>query len=403
MENKVKRRHFLQLVSATTFAAAGAPLLSLATNQEKNNRESILFLTKPYIQNPNHNAISIFWVTNKPAYSWLEITDPNGTTTKVFSANDGLIELQNKIHKVRLKDLKPETKYSYKVYSKEVLKVTPVVVKAEFGQTITDGPYEFTTAAAKPEEFSMLVLNDIHDRPESIAQLLKLNGDKHFDMVFLNGDMFNHVKDEEQVINHLIKPCTEVFSTGKPFLYLRGNHETRGILARNLNDYFENIDNSNYFTFTRGPVHFICLDSGEDKEDAHIEYAGLVDFDLYREQQLLWLKEQLKSAAFKKAKFKVVMMHIPHYHSGDWHGTMHCRKLFGPLFNKYKIDMLISGHTHTYGIHNPQDGHNFPIIIGGGPKDTLRTLTRLEATNKSLNITMTRDDGKIVGTYAIKR
>ena len=40
----------------------------------------------------------------------------------------------------------------------------------------------------------------------------------------------------------------------------------------------------------------------------------------------------------KKPPFRVVLIHISPYHSGDWHGTMHCREVFGPMLNKAKID-----------------------------------------------------------------
>ena len=89
----------------------------------------------------------------------------------------------------------------------------------------------------------------------------------------------------------------------------------------------------------------------------------------------------MKSSAYRKAKYKVVMMHIPTFYSGDGHGTLHCRKLFSPLFDKYKIDVLICGHTHTYGVHPPVAGkHRYPIIIGGGPTKGKRTLIKVKAT-----------------------
>ena len=48
----------------------------------------------------------------------------------------------------------------------------------------------------------------------------------------------------------------------------------------------------------------------------------------------------------------------------------HCRQLFNPLFNEYKIDALISGHTHKPGILLPDENHLYPIIIGGGNEKT---------------------------------
>ncbi len=107
---------------------------------------------------------------------------------------------------------------------------------------------------------------------------------------------------------------------------------------------------------------------------------GIVDFDAYRKEQQVWLEEVMQSRAYKKAKFKVVLMHIPPFYSGDWHGTMHCRELFNPVFNKYRVDMVISGHTHKHGVHPPvKEQHRYPIIIGGGPKEGQRTLIKLQA------------------------
>ena len=76
----------------------------------------------------------------------------------------------------------------------------------------------------------------------------------------------------------------------------------------------------------------------------------------------------------------MVMMHIPHYYSGEAHGTLHCRELFAPLFDKYKIDLFIAGHTHKFGVFDPVPGkHSYPIIIGGGPKEGTRTLIKVKA------------------------
>ena len=112
----------------------------------------------------------------------------------------------------------------------------------------------------------------------------------------------------------------------------------------------------------------------------------------------------MQSKAYKKAKYKVVLMHIPPQYSGIWHGPTHVKELFNPLFNKYKVDMVLSGHTHTYGVHPPVAGqHNYPVIIGGGPKEGSRTLIKLKADENALTMTMLDDSKKEVGTYTVKR
>lgn len=405
MSSKIfKRRDFIGLVSKTSIIGlGGASVLSSALAKEHKNElsDEHIFLTKPYLQNPGFNTMTVMWITAKDTYSWVEYREEGGELKTANAVTDGMVDANNRIHRIVLNDLKSEKRYTYKVFSKEITDYQPY--KITYGSTIESDENEFTTPGLNSEKVSLLIMNDIHDRPKSIPHLIGLNGKDPFDFVFFNGDMFDFQKDQEQIIQNMINPCTNTFASSVPFMYTRGNHETRGKFARQLPAYFNNIDAAQYFAFTHGPVHFIALDTGEDKEDSAPVYAGLVNFDAYRRKQAVWLEQQLKSSDYRKAKFKIVLMHIPHYHSGDWHGTMHCREVFGPLFNKYKIDLMISGHTHTYGIHKPQEGHNFPIVIGGGPNDGKRTLIKLKADKHALNLSMIKDDGQEVGTYEITR
>lgn len=404
--NLLHRRRFIGNFSKAGLlsAAAATPLRMMAEEihpTATGSAEGHFFLTLPYLQAFTPNSICINWITNKLCYSWVEYGETENLGSKAHHTSNGFVTANNRVNCIRLEGLKPATAYRYRVFSKEITCFQPY--KVTYGETISSDTYSFTTPASKSNTASWLVLNDIHDRPESFGHLVKLNGDDPYDYVFLNGDMFDYQTDEQQIINHLLKPCSESFATQKPFLFVRGNHETRGKYARELKQYFANINHGQYFSFTHGPMFNIVLDTGEDKEDTHPVYAGIVDFDAFRREQAVWLEEQMQSKPFKKAKYRVVMMHIPHYHSGTAHGTLHCRELFGPLFNKYKIDLLIAGHTHKYGVHKPEAGnHNFPIVIGGGPKNGNRTLIKIKADEQTLNLQMLRDDGVDVGKYVIR-
>lgn len=245
------------------------------------------------------------------------------------------------------------------------------------------------------------MMNDIHDRPKSIAHLLELDKGNQRDFVFFNGDVFDYQSDEKQIVNNMLQPCVDYFAKNTPFVYVRGNHETRGKFARDFAAYFDHVGNT---AFTLGPVRFVILDTGEDKEDAHPVYAGIVDFDQYRAEQAVWLEQEINRKEFKNAAFRVVMMHIPPRYSGDEHGAAHCTQLFEPLMNRGKVDLVLSGHTHRYKIHPPAKNlNNYPIIIGGGPKDGNRTLTKIKATNKQIQISMIDDSGKEVGSYLVAK
>jgi predicted phosphodiesterase len=398
------RREFLGNLSKAGILGSLAAFLPGSSSAEVLNTltarpaEGHVFLSKPYLQAPSADSMTIRWITNKLCYSWVEYGEGDALNKKAHEVNGGLVDAHNRINKVSLRGLKPGTKYSYRVLAREIIDFKPYALK--YGETITSDTYAFTTPELNPEQVSWLVMNDIHDRPQSIPLLMKLNGVQNYDYVFYNGDLFDHQTDEQQIIDHLLTPSTDTFASTKPFMFVRGNHETRGKFSRELPGYFSNTGDKGYFAYKWGPVFNIVLDTGEDKVDDHPVYAGIVDFDGYREEQERWLKEVVKTPAFKKAKFRVVMMHIPHYHSGDWHGPMHCRQLFAPIFAKYKIDMVISGHTHTHGVWPPSAEHPYPIIIGGGPKDGNRTLISVKADQKSLQLRMLKDDGTEVGKYS---
>jgi predicted phosphodiesterase len=418
MQTSQDRRRFLQ-----TLTKAGAATLSTAflpnplhasgpahLLEPADPAAGHIFLTQPYLQDPTPHAMTVMWITNLPAYSWVEYEaatpgqaqptpDPKTPLAlKAHSVTDGIVDAYNRLNRITLYDLQPGTTYRYRILSKEIAGFEPY--QLTYGQTIQSELYSFTTPLESPTEMTCLILNDIHDRPASIPHLLDMNEQHPCDFVFLNGDMFDYQSDEQQIIDHLIHPCTQSFASQTPFLYVRGNHETRGKYRSELHHYFHNPGARQYWSFTWGPVHFTVLDTGEDKPDDTPVYAGIVDFDAYRQEQLRWAEEVMKSKPFKTAAFRVVLMHIPPFYSGDWHGTMHCRTLFNPLFNKHKVDMCISGHTHRYGVHAPVSGqHDYPIIIGGGPKEGERTLIKVHADKKKLQLVMLDDNKKVVGNY----
>lgn len=402
-EEKNSRRSFLTKTIAGisgSVIATGLPLSALASTPNIEVPDSKhVFLTKPYLQAPTNDGITIMWLTNQLCLNWVEYGETENLGTKAQQCTHGMMNTNSKINTVTLTNLKPNTPYFYKVFSKQILDFRPY--KITFGDIISSETYSFQTLNPKAEELSWLILNDIHDRPESFGELLQLNQKKPYDFVFLNGDMFDYQTDENQIINHLLNPCS-LFSTNKPFMFVRGNHETRGKYSRNLLDYYYNYDKKEYYTFKMGPVFTIVLDTGEDKKDSHPVYGGTVNYDSYREEQAVWLEKQMKSKAFKNAPFRVVMMHIPHYHSDEEHGTTECRRLFGALFEKYKIDLFVAGHTHEYGMFEPNKDHSYHFVIGGGPETGTRTLIHINANSKVLNLQMLNDSGKEIGLFRLK-
>ncbi len=363
-------------------------------------KRTAAILVGPYLQALSPTGMSIRWITSQPCYGWVEYGETESLGKKAHAVTDGLVNANTRVHEIQLTGLLPGKQYYYRIASKEILDFQPY--KLIYGETTHSAVHTLQTVDPMASRINWLVLNDIHDRPASFGELLKQNGSDPYEYVFLNGDMFDYQTGEQQLIDHLLTPCTELFATRKPFMFVRGNHETRGNYARQIKDYFTN-PGGQYFSFKAGPVFTLALDTGEDKPDDDPVYAGITDFDHYRETQAVWLQQQLETREARKARYRVVMMHIPPFYSGDWHGTMHCRKLFSPIFDRYKVDLVIAGHTHKHGIHPPVKGsHNYPIIIGGGPKDGRRTLIKVGADAQQLVVQMIGDNGSELGSYKIQ-
>ncbi|MBZ4190917.1 purple acid phosphatase family protein [Niabella beijingensis] len=370
--------------------------IAAATTSE----ESFRIIAGPYLQTNFGNSISILWITNKEAASWVEYGPAaDQLTSKVLGKSELGFKPAGRLNCITLTGLKPGATYHYRIVSKEIKDFQPY--KLTYGEEVQGATEQFVNPDPDKDTVSFVMLNDIHDRPKSIPHLLNLDKGASRDFVFFNGDVFDYQTDEQQIIEHMLQPCIDLFAKQLPFVYVRGNHETRGKFAREFSSYFHHVA---YTAFSLGPVRFVILDTGEDKEDTHPVYAGIVDFDGYREEQARWLEQEVSSKAFKSAPFRVVMMHIPPRYSGDWHGATHCTKLFEPLFNKGKVDLVLSGHTHRYKVHGPdKQANHYPIIIGGGPKEGTRTITRVNATKKQLNVSMLDDSGKEVGRYQVNR
>lgn len=357
-----------------------------------------LMKCRPYLQAPSATGMTVRWITHVPSYSWVEYGEsPTQLNRKVMELEEGLAQTDNTIHAITLSGLEPGKTYYYRAVSREVKDLTRRKVK--FGATEASAVHPFQTWRPLSDRTEFLMLNDIHDRPESFAHLFQFHDGSRQDFVFLNGDMFNFEESEDQIVNHLLHPITEQFASHTPFFFGRGNHETWGNYSRQLRDYFDGAREKFHYSFTCGPMHAIVMDTGESKADDDAVHGGIHAFDAYRAMQAEWLAREVETPAFRQAKFRVAFIHIPPYHMNEEiHASYHSRDLWVPMLNAAKIDLMLCGHTHRHGIHPAERGkHEFPIVIGGGPKDGKRTITHVRVDERQLTLTMKDDGGRVVG------
>ena len=177
-------------------------------------------------------------------------------------------------------------------------------------------------------------------------------------------DMSNTIESKEQIFKDYIDASVELYASETPIVYSRGNHETRGVSADELINYFPTRDGKFYQMFSIGTTCFLVLDCGEDKPDSAVEYYGIADYDNYREEEARWLAKCVETEEFKNAKARIVLLHIPPP-VGDWHGDYHLQQTLMPILNKANIDVMFSGHTHRFSYHQPDNKSSFPIVVNG--------------------------------------
>ncbi|MCU4177589.1 metallophosphoesterase [Carboxylicivirga sp. N1Y90] len=380
--------------------------LLIATSMlAQNENEQLEISHGPYLIEPGFDCITINWTTNKACQSWVEFCgDTNlgtfpkwgGYPEKVYPSNQGLLEANTTLHSVRLIGLEPGTIYRYRVMSKEILQYNPYEVI--YGDTAAGEIFEFETLSNAVSEFSFAAISDIHERSKELDKLLSMTSPDSIAMMFYVGDMLNWIGDEERIFNGMVDVSVDRFATTKPMILARGNHETRGPEARKLFSYFPHSSGQYYFAFTQGEVRFIILDPGEDKTDDHPVYAGLVDFDNYRTEQEKWLEKEVKSEAFLKAKYKLVMCHIPPFSKSTAHGATDITKKWGGIFNSAKIDLIISGHHHRYSlIDSDANKNNMPVVILGQDM-----LLNADVKANAINIQVNDIEGNEVDAITVK-
>lgn len=366
--------------------------------------QAIQIIHGPYLQNVTSDEATFVWVSDSLSLGWVELAPDDGTHFYVqerpqyFDCANG-IKNESRIHVVRIRGLKPGTSYRYRVYAKEVTEHRGNYVA--YGRTAatnvyTKAPLKFRTLDPNAPTVSFAMVNDIHGDVPRLKTLMGYADLDKTDMVLFVGDMVSVFESEEQVFSGFMDEAVELFAQETPMYYTRGNHETRGRSAWAFQHYFSPLSDHIYYMYRQGPVCFLALDSGEDKPDSDLEYYGLTMYDDYRDEQVEWLKQVVKSEEFLSAPFKIVTCHIPPF--GGWHGNAEVAQKFIPILEKAGVDIMLSAHLHRY-VHNGKgEGAAFPIVVNSN-----KTILKAVVDAHTLKIQVLDLDGKTVDQFEIRK
>ena len=379
-------------------------LILAATLLAATNLQAVKIIHGPYLQNVTDNEATFVWVSDSVTLGWVELAPDDGThfyeveRPQYFDVANG-IKNESRIHTVRIRGLKPGTHYRYRVYAKEVTEHRGNYVA--YGRTAatdvyTKKPLTFRTLDPNAGAVTFSMINDMHGDVPKMQKLMGYTDLEKTDMVLFVGDMVSVFESEEQVFSGFMDAAVDLFAKETPMYYTRGNHETRGRSAWAFQHYFSPLSEHIYYMYRQGPVCFVALDSGEDKPDSDLEYYGLTMYDQYRDEQVEWLKEVVKSEEFRTAPFKIITCHMPPF--GGWHGEVEVAQKFIPILEQAGADIMLCGHLHRYVHKKAGESAAFPVVVNSND-----TVLKAVVDGRVMKVEVLGMDGKVVDKFEIKK
>ena len=170
-----------------------------------------------------------------------------------------------------------------------------------------------------------------------------------FDALLLLGDNVYPDGDPQRVEQAIFGPFAPILDDGTRLLPVLGNHDVDSgfgdAQARALGM------PGPWYAIRVDELLIVALDSNRPTDP----------------DQLAWLASTL---ARSDARWIVAMMHHPPYSAG-WHGSdLAARDAFAPLFERYGVQLVLSGHDHDYQRSEPIEGVTY-VVSGAAAKTRL--------------------------------
>ena len=194
-------------------------------------------------------------------------------------------------------------------------------------------------------KFAAIGDNGTGDRPqyEVAQQMTRLHSEFPFDLVIMLGDNMYGSQRPADFTRKFEQPYAPLLSIGVKFQAALGNHDTpEQIFYKPYN-----MNGQRYYTYARNNVRFFALDS-----------------TLMDRKQVAWIEAALRDSS---EDWKICYFHHPLYSNAARHGSsVDLRILIEPIFVKYGVNVVFSGHDHVYERIQPQKGINYFVSGAAG-------------------------------------
>jgi Calcineurin-like phosphoesterase len=221
----------------------------------------------------------------------------------------------------------------------------PVDVRAP----ATTAPATEVALPNRPDSVKFAVLGDFGtgDRAQGqmADEMARQRAKFPFEFVTTVGDNMYGGQGERDYERKFEIPYKPLLDAGVKFYASLGNHDDLGQRFYAL----FNMDGKRWYSFkpAKQNVRFFAVDSG-----------------YLLPEQLEWLEAELKGS---NEDWKIAYFHHPPYSSGRRHGSdPGVREALEPLFVKYNVSVVLTGHDHFYERIKPQNGIVYFVVGSGG-------------------------------------
>jgi hypothetical protein len=199
-----------------------------------------------------------------------------------------------------------------------------------------------------PDGLKFAVLGDFGtgETPEyrTAREMNEVHGRFPFTFVILVGDNLYGSERPQDFRTKFEDPYRPLLDGGVKFYASLGNHDSR---EQRFYQPF-NMDGQLHYTFSpKANVRFFALESSYMDPD-----------------QVKWVEQALSGSG---SDWKIVYFHHPLYSSARRHGSdVDLRQVLEPLFIKYNVSVVFTGHDHVYERIKPQHGIVYFVTGSGG-------------------------------------